>query len=63
MLIRIPMISEAEDVVRYTDISLNSEIKVAKALSKEAIKMGKIHEIILMVDVGDLREGILMKKK
>lgn len=58
MLVRIPMISEAEDVVKYADISLNSEIEVIKALSQEAEKIGKIHEVILMIDVGDLREGI-----
>ncbi|HHV46650.1 MAG TPA: alanine/ornithine racemase family PLP-dependent enzyme [Tissierellia bacterium] len=58
MLIRIPMLSEAEDVVRYADISLNSEIEVIRALSREAEKIGKVHEIILMIDVGDLREGI-----
>lgn len=58
MLVRIPMISQAKDVVKYADISLNSEIEVIKALSREALNMDKIHEIILMVDVGDLREGI-----
>jgi predicted amino acid racemase len=57
MLLRTPMISEIEEVVEFADISLNSEIKVIKNLSKEAIKKGKIHNIILMVEMGDLREG------
>ena len=57
MLIRIPMLSEAEDVIRVADISLNSEIKVIKALNEEAAKQGRIHKVILMADVGDLREG------
>lgn len=63
MLLRIPMISEAEDVVSYADISLNSEIDTMKALSKEAEKMGKRHEVILMIDVGDLREGIFYENE
>ena len=58
-LIRIPMISEAEDVVRYADASLNSEIKVIKALDKEAEKQGKVHKVILMYELGDLREGCM----
>lgn len=59
MLLRIPMLSEAEDVVRYADISLNSELKTIEALSQAAQKAGKKHGIILMIEMGDLREGIL----
>ena len=33
MLIRVPMLSEAADVVRLTEISLNSEAKVLRALN------------------------------
>lgn len=57
MTIRIPMLSEIEDVIRITDISLNSEVEVLKALNKEAEKQNKIHNVILMKDLGDLREG------
>lgn len=58
MLIRSPMLSEIRDVVKYTDISLNSELEVIKAIDKEAEMNNKIHEIIIMVEAGDLREGI-----
>ncbi len=57
MMIRIPMLSEAHDIVEYTDCSLNSEIEVLKKLDAEAKKQNKIHEVILMQDLGDLREG------
>ena len=57
MLIRTPMLSEIEDVVRLTDISLNTEIQVIRALDEEAKRQGKIHQVLLMIDVGDLREG------
>ncbi|GMQ64377.1 ornithine racemase Orr [Vallitalea maricola] len=58
LLLRLPMISEVEQVVQYADISLNSEIETIRRLSKEAKKRNLRHKIILMVDLGDLREGI-----
>ena len=58
-LLRIPSLSDVDDVVKYADTSINSEITVIKALSDAAIRIDKIHNIILMIDVGDLREGIL----
>jgi len=59
ILLRLPMISQADDVVHYADISLNSEIKTIEALNIAAMAKKKIHKIILMIDLGDLREGIL----
>lgn len=56
-LIRIPMLCEAQNVVKYSDVSLNSELAVIKALDEEARKQNKIHKIILMYELGDLREG------
>ncbi len=58
MLLRTPMLSEVKEVVRYADISLNSELVVLSKLSEEAIKIGKKHRVLLMVEMGDLREGI-----
>ena len=60
MLLRIPMISEVDEVVRYSDCSLNSEIDTIGQLSKAAKDLKMFHNIILMVDLGDLREGILI---
>lgn len=59
VLLRLPMISQANEVVKYADISLNSEIKTIQALNEAAKNQGTIHKIMLMVDLGDLREGIL----
>ena len=59
VLLRTPIPSQIEDVVRYTDISLNSELLVIKALSKSAVKQDTTHKLILMVELGDLREGIM----
>lgn len=63
MLIRVPMLSEVSDVVRLTDISLNSEFEVIKALNEEARRQGKLHKVILMADLGDLREGFWDKEE
>ncbi len=61
VLIRIPMKSQAKEIVKYADISMNSEISTIEALNKEAKNQEKIHKIILMIELGDLREGILPK--
>lgn len=57
MLIRLPMLTEAAEAVELADLSLNSEVAVLKALNEEALRQGKIHQVILMADLGDLREG------
>ena len=59
VLLRLPMQSQAEAVVKYADISLNSEIETIKALGEAAVKMNKVHNVVLMADLGDLREGFL----
>lgn len=58
LLLRSSPLSMADEVVRYVDLSLNSELHIIKALSDAALRRGKIHDVILMVDLGDLREGI-----
>lgn len=57
LLMRSPHLSEVEAIVETADISLNTDYTVIEALSDAAEKIGRIHEIILMVDLGDLREG------
>lgn len=59
VLIRTPSISEICKVVTYADVSFNTELSVIAALSKFAIKQNKVHDIVLMVEMGDLREGIM----
>lgn len=57
-LIRLPPLSAAAEVVETTKLSLNSEVAVLTALSDAAVEAGKIHDVVLMVDLGDLREGM-----
>ena len=58
-LIRSPMLSQAERVVIHADVSLNTELEVIRRLSLEARKLHRSHGVVLMVELGDLREGIL----
>lgn len=57
LLLRLPMLSETSEVVRICDMSLNSELTVLKALNEAAEQQGKTHKVIIMADLGDLREG------
>lgn len=58
MLLQIPPLSGVDEVVDTVDVSLNSELSVLEGLSAAAMRRGQIHDVILMVDLGDLREGI-----
>jgi predicted amino acid racemase len=46
-------------IVKYADISMNTEFETIKLLSKEAKKQNKTHKIIIMIELGELREGVL----
>lgn len=59
LLTRTPGLSQAAAVVKYTDISLNTELSVIEKLSAYAIDYDRPHKIILMVELGDLREGLM----
>ena len=56
-LIRPPMLSEAAAVARFADAALHSEWEVIRAVAAEAYRMGRQHKVILMADLGDIREG------
>jgi predicted amino acid racemase len=58
MLLRSPPLARIEELVRMVDLSLQSELQIIQEISRVAERSGRIHEIILMVDLGDLREGI-----
>lgn len=58
MLLRIPMLCELEAVLHWSDISLQSERATLQALDHLAQKAGRRHGVLLMMDLGDLREGV-----
>lgn len=58
-LIRSPMLSQVQQVVEQADISFNTELDVIRQLSSAAQKAKRTHGVVLMVELGDLREGIM----
>ena len=57
--IKPPANDEIQQTIKYADVSFNSETAIIRKLSKEAVKQNKIHKIIIMIELGDLREGIM----
>lgn len=46
-------------LISYADVSFNTELEIIRLLSQEAVRQGKQHKIIIMVEMGDLREGVM----
>ena len=63
VLIRIPMLSEVDELVKCVDLCFNSEMETVRAIDKAAAKEGKVQDVLLMIDLGDLREGIFFKNE
>lgn len=59
LLVRSPMLSQVDRVVALSDSSCNTELDIIRGLSSAANKLGRTHGILLMVELGDLREGIM----
>lgn len=47
------------NIIRYADVSFNTDYYTIELLSEEATKQNKIHKIIIMIEMGDLREGVV----
>ncbi len=58
-LLRLPRLSEAREIVRLTQMSFNSEIDSVVALSQAARQQNVTHRVILMIETGDRREGVM----
>ncbi|NCC18298.1 MAG: alanine/ornithine racemase family PLP-dependent enzyme [Bacteroidia bacterium] len=59
IFIRPPAKRAVKKIVQFADISMNTEIETIKLLSEEAQIQNKIHKIIIMIELGELREGIM----
>lgn len=51
----------AKSIVKFADVSFNTELATLEVLSAEAVKQNKIHRVVLMVEMGELREGIMAR--
>lgn len=64
VLIRAPQIQDAAGVVENVDVSVNTEIEAMNALEDACSRLGvRRHGVMLMVDLGDLREGIIERRE
>lgn len=59
MLLRLPALSEVDAVVQLTQVSLNSQVETVRALSRAATRQGLVHQVVLMIETGDRREGVM----
>lgn len=59
MLLRLPALSEVDEVVALAEYSLVSEVETARALAAAAARRGLVHHALLMVETGDRREGVM----
>jgi predicted amino acid racemase len=57
--ISIPSLQQVEGIVESFQVSLHSELKTIEALAEVARRRRRSHGILVMVDSGDLREGVL----
>jgi predicted amino acid racemase len=57
--IRLPHLPAVPQVIELADVSLNSEIRTLEALDAEARGRDRIHRTVIMLELGDLREGVL----
>lgn len=49
----------AQNVVKYADVSFNSSLETVRILSSHAVALRKVHKIIIMVELGERREGVM----
>lgn len=52
-------IGQAKNVIKYADISLNTSYRTISELNAEAERQEKIHRVIVMLEMGELREGVV----
>lgn len=59
IFIKPPANNNIQEVVRYADYSFNTELSTIELLNAEAERQGKVHHIIIAIELGELREGVM----
>ncbi|MCK5169167.1 MAG: alanine/ornithine racemase family PLP-dependent enzyme [Bacteroidales bacterium] len=57
--IKPPAKRSLKSIIKYADISINTEFTTIKLLNEESKKLNKTHKIIIMIEMGELREGVM----
>lgn len=60
--IKPPSKGTINSIIKYADISINTELSTIRWLSRAAKKLNTVHKIIIMIEMGELREGVLREK-
>lgn len=62
MYLKPPSAINIKKIITYADISLNTELTTISRLNTEAKNQGKTHKILIMMEMGELREGVVREK-
>lgn len=57
--IKPPPKRSVRNIVQYADVSFNTEYDTIKLLSDAAVEQNKVHKVIIMIELGELREGVM----
>ena len=58
-MIRTPLADQVSDVIKYCETSYNSDLEIIEKLGRVAVHQRQIHGVVLMLEMGDEREGLL----
>jgi len=59
LMLRLPALSEIDEVLALTQVSLVSEERTLRALSAAAVRQGRTHRVLVIIESGDRREGVM----
>ncbi len=62
MYIKPPALQAIRSVIEYADYSFNTTFETLEALNVEAKKQKKIHNVVIMIEMGELREGVMREE-
>lgn len=48
-----------KSVIKFADISMNTSLETIRLLDQEAERQDKVHKVIIMIEMGELREGVM----
>lgn len=60
--IKPPAKRSIKSVVKFADVSFNTEFETINLLSKAATEAGKTHKVVIMIELGELREGVMREE-
>ncbi len=60
--IKPPAKGNVKRVLRCADVSFNTELDTIQMISEAAVEMNKVHKIVIMIELGELREGVMREE-